>query len=174
MSIAKALATGNSKIYYNVENEFDAVGTLYRNANMYYTAAHPTMGLWLCGITGDNQPIPIGFISWSNIDRIIVDDKNERVFIVPNNYDAVINNADFTFRKMYKGAFTHTMDSEMKIGQDKAFILPKDLFSGNMLPYLQQKCTFEQKVVEGVSSFWSYVYVALFILVLVGSILSLF
>ena len=39
--ISRTLATGNSKIYYNVEKEFEAVGTLYTNSSMHYVAAHP-------------------------------------------------------------------------------------------------------------------------------------
>lgn len=34
--ISRTLATRNSKIYYNVEKEFEAVGTLYTNSSMHY------------------------------------------------------------------------------------------------------------------------------------------
>lgn len=36
--ISRTLATRNSKIYYNVEKEFEAVGTLYTNSSMHYVA----------------------------------------------------------------------------------------------------------------------------------------
>lgn len=170
--ISKALATGNSKTYYSVENEFVAHGTLFTNSDMFYVAAHPTLGLWVCGSTANNVPVTIGFVNWSNINRIIVDDKNDLVFIVVNNYDEVINNADLSFRKMYKGAFTHTMKSEEKGVEEKALQLPKDLFSGNIIPYLQQRCNVSSQQVEGVSSFWSWVYLIVIIIVIAIAIFA--
>ena len=104
--IRKKLATGKSKLYYQLETEFEAVGTLFVNANMHYVAAHPQRGLWVSGMMANNNILPIGFVEWSNIKRIIVDDKNETVFIVVNDYDSIINNSDFFFRRFYKKLFT--------------------------------------------------------------------
>lgn len=167
--ISKTLAIGNSRTYYKVENEFEAVGTLYSNFSMHYVAAHPTMGLWLCGLTQSNAPIPIGFVNWNNIKRIIVDDTNEQVFIVVNNYDEVIKNADFEFRKIYKGAFTHTMESDKNVGQEKSLKLPLDLFSGNILPYLEQRCHLTHEEVKGATSIWPVVFSVLLIILVVLS-----
>ena len=169
--IQKTLATGNAKLYYQVEKEFVAVGTLYTNADMHYVAAHPQRGLWLSGIMGDNNILPIGFIEWTNIKRIIVDDKNERVFVVVNDYDSVVNNADFSFKKMYKKAFTHTFEAT----QEKSILLTLDLFSGNILPYLEQKCNVVHEEVDGAgSTALTIVYVVIIILVAIGVLSKIF
>jgi hypothetical protein len=165
--ISRTLATGNSKHYYNVEKEFEAVGTFYTDSSMHYTASHPSLGLWLCGITQSNSPIPIGFVQWNNIKRIIVDNKNEQVFVVLYNYDEVINNADFQFRKIYKGAFTHTISSGQN--EEKSVKLPLNLFSGNVLPCLQQRCTIVYEEVRGAESIWPIVFiVGLFIIIAIS------
>jgi len=138
--IREKLSTGNSKIYYQVENEFDVVGTLFTNWDMHYTAAHPTKGLWVCSHTLDNKPIVIGFIKWDNIKRIVVDEKNEAVFIILRDLDSVIENMD-TLNKIYKKSITHQMsdNGEMSI------CLPTDIFSGGMLPYLSNRFPTEYK-----------------------------
>ena len=88
-SFRTKITTGIVKKYYEVENEFDAVGTLFINWNMYYTAAHPTLGLWLCTNAMNVKAIVIGFIQWSNIKRVVVDKKSESVFIVVNDYESL-------------------------------------------------------------------------------------
>lgn len=168
--ISRTLATGNSKLYYNVEKEFEAVGTFYTDSSMHYTASHPSLGLWLCGITQSNSPIPIGFVQWNNIKRIIVDSKNEQVFIVPYNYNEVINDADFQFRNIYKGAFTHTMSTEQ--GEEKSIKLPLDLFSGNILPYLQQRCTMVHEEIKGAGSIWPTVFIVGLIIIIAISLFA--
>ena len=170
--ISRTFAIGISKTYYKVENEFEAVGTLYSNWSMHYVAAHPTSGLWLCAITQTNTPIPIGFVNWNNIKRIVVDDTNEQVFIVVNNYDEIINNADFEFRKIYKGAFTHTMKSEQNVEQEKSFKLPLSLFSGNILPYLQQRCQLTHEEIKEATSIWPDVCVVVIFILIALSILA--
>lgn len=168
--ITRATATGNSKTYYKVEDEFVATGTFFSDSGMYYVAAHPSLGLWICAQTGDNTPIPIGFVRWGNIERFVVDEEHSSVFVVLKNYDEVINNADFTFRKIYKGPFTHVMQDT----QEKSIKLPLSLFSGGILPYLQQRYTITAEKVKGVSNFWSYVSIFLYIFIFAMILLSIF
>jgi len=168
--ITKALATGIAKDYYKVEKEFEAVGTLFTTWDMFYVAAHPQKGLWLCGILMNNKPIIIGFVDWKNLDRIIIDDKNENVFIVVNNYDVIVKNASFDFRKMYKSVFSHTMNSG-----EKSFVLPKELFSGNIIPYLRGKCTIEYDEIEVKGSiFWTIITIVTVISIIVLFIIKIF
>ena len=79
-NLHKILATRKAKIYYELENEFESVGTRFVNWDMHYTAAH-AKGLWLCGNVANNKPLIVGLVPWSNISRMIVDSKNERVYI---------------------------------------------------------------------------------------------
>lgn len=165
--IKKNLATGNLKVYYQNDNAFEAVGTLYRDDEIYYTAAHPTLGLWVCGHNAENTPIPIGFINWNNIKRIAMNESGT-VFIVVKNYQSVIDNADFTFRKMYKGAYTHQMNTG-----EMAICIPTELCSGSILPYLQQRYPMEQvNEVHSGSTFWNIVAIVAFGLIILGLIAS--
>lgn len=172
--VRKLLSTGNSKIYYQVENEFVAVGTLFTNWSIHYTAAHPQKGLWLCGHTLNNKPIIIGFVRWDNISRVVIDEKNENVFIVVKDYNEVIQNADFDFRKLYKKVYSHQMSdtSEMSI------CLPLDIFSGGIIPYIERTMKTEYKEEEVQTSlFLTIVYILLiilFVIVIGGKIYNAF
>lgn len=130
--ISKMFATGISKIYYKVENEFVATGTLFTNFGMYYTAAHPALGLWMCGMAVDNNIIVIGFVDWANITRIVIDRKNENVFVVLKSYEEALVQVDKSFKMLYKKAYSHQMSDTGEM----AFVTPLDLWSGNILPYL--------------------------------------
>lgn len=135
----KKLAVGKAKEYYSIEDSFEAVGTLFVNSDMHYTAAGPK-GVWLCGNAVNNRPIIIGLIDWSNITRMIVDEDVECVYIEVKNYEEVIRNASFDF-KFYKKVYSHTMsDSGLT-----AICLPIELFSGNILYYLQEHIKTEFK-----------------------------
>ena len=142
-NLQKKLAKGNAKLYYEIENEFEAVGTFFTDWNMYYIAAHPK-GLWLSGITLDNTLVPIGLVPWDNILKMIIDSKNAMIYIVVKDFDSILSNADWQVRKIYKNSFLHKMldTGEMSI------CLEEDLFSGNILPYLKNKIPTEEKEVE--------------------------
>lgn len=165
--IRRTLATGNAKIYYQVENELEAVGTYYKDGEMHYVAAHPRLGLWLSTIAADNKLYPIGFVEWSNIKRIVVDQKNEHVFIVFYDYDKVIANSNFLLKTIHKSAFTHTFNNNGN--EEKSIVLPLDLFSGNILPYLAQKVSLTQEEIERKGSvFWTIVYIAAITLIVLS------
>ena len=108
---------------------------------MYYTAAHPSLGLWLCGLAANNQIIVIGFVDWDNIARVVVDTKNEYVFIVPKDFEKAFRKTGFDFRKIYKKAFTHRMSDTGEM----AFLVRLDLCTGNILPYLSTRVPMEEK-----------------------------
>ena len=132
---------------------------------MYYTAAHPQKGLWLCGHTLDNKPIIIGFVRWDNISRVVIDEKNENVFIVVKDYNEVVQNADFDYRKLYKKTYLHQMSdtSEMSI------CLPLELFSGRIIPYLEKTTKTEYKEEKVKTSFFlTIVFILLIILLVCG------
>ncbi|MBR5208498.1 MAG: hypothetical protein IKV67_01470 [Paludibacteraceae bacterium] len=168
--IQEKLATGNAKIYYDVVKEFEAVGTIFSNWDLHYTAAHPQKGLWLCGNKGNNVPIVIGFVRWENISRIIIDNENETVFVVMYNQDEVLDKADFEFKKLYKKAFLHRMSDtgEMSI------CLPIDLFSEELLNYLNKKNHVEFKKEDVKSSIWMNLLYGIVIIVFVLGLLSKF
>lgn len=136
----KTFAVGKAKEYYQIEDSFEAVGTLFVDWNMHYTAAGPK-GVWLCGNVLNNQPIIIGLIDWSNITRMIVDKEAECVYIEVRNSEEVIRNASFDFQKLHKKAFLHTMSDTGLV----AICLPIDLFSGKILYYLQEHVKTEFK-----------------------------
>ena len=149
-SIREKLATGNAKRYYQVETEFDAVGTFFTNSQIHYTAAHPTLGLWLSANAINNQPIVIGFIEWSNIKRVVINNQSKSVFIVVNDYETAIRDADAIFRTMYKKTYTHQMSDT----GDLALCLPLDLFTGNIIPYLQSRQLVEYRTEKVKTSIW--------------------
>lgn len=132
-NLHKTLATGKAKIYYELKDEFESVGTRFVNWDMHYTAAH-AKGLWLCGNVANNKPLIVGLVPWSNISRMIVDSKNERVYIEVKDLQSIIDNASTDF-KLYKKSFTHPMSDTSQM----AIALPIDLFSGNILYYLQNR-----------------------------------
>ena len=132
-NLHKILATRKAKIYYELENEFESVGTRFVNWDMHYTAAH-AKGLWLCGNVANNKPLIVGLVPWSNISRMIVDSKNERVYIEVKDLQSIIDNASTDF-KLYTKSFTHPMSDAGQM----AIALPMDLFSGNILYYLQDR-----------------------------------
>lgn len=132
-NLRKKMAIGKAKIYYEIEDEFESVGTRFVNWDMYYTAAH-AKGLWLCGYVANNTPVILGLIPWDNISRMIVDQKNERVYIEVNDFQSIMDDANLDL-KMYKKSFTHPMSDSGKM----AFSIPMELFSGNILYYLQEK-----------------------------------
>lgn len=168
--IQEKLATGNAKIYYDVVKEFEAVGAIFTNWDLHYTAAHPQKGLWLCGNKGNNVPIVIGFVRWENISRIVVDNEHETVFVVMYNQDEVLDKADFEFKKLYKKAFLHQMSDtgEMSI------CLPIDLFSEALLNYLNKKIHVEFKKEDVKSSIWMNLLYGIVIIGLVLGLLSKF
>ena len=169
-NIREKLALGNAKRYYQVEKEFDAVGTFFTNSQMYYTAAHPTLGLWLSANTMNNQPIVIGFIQWSNIKRVVVDKKSEGVFIVVNDYETAIRDSDKIFRTMYKKTYTHQMSDS----GDLALCLPLDLFTGNIIPYLESRHLVEYKTEKVKENIWLIILYIIVLGVLVWVFLSRF
>ena len=169
-SFRTKITTGIVKKYYEVENEFDAVGTLFINWNMYYTAAHPTLGLWLCTNAMNDKPIVIGFIQCSNIKRVVVDKKSESVFIVVNDYESAIRDAHSMFRNMYKKAYTHQMSDS----GDLALVLPLDLFTGNMIPYLDSRNIVEYKEEEVKTSIWLTILQIAAILMVIFGVLAKF
>lgn len=165
--LRRKLATGKAKLYFQVENEFDAVGTYYTDAEMHYVAAHPRLGLWLSTIAADNKLYPIGFVEWNNIKRIVVDQKNENVFIVFYDYDKVIKNSNVLLKTIHKSAFTHTFNNNGV--EEKSIVLPLDLFSGSILPYLAQKVSLTQEEIERKGSvFWTIVYIAAIALIVLS------
>ena len=149
--IAKTLATGVAKTYWDVEDEFVATGTSYYKM-YYYTAAHPSLGLWLCGMDDLNQPVMIfiGFIDWDNIARVVVNIKNECVFVVPKDFEKVFEKTDFLFRKIYKKAFTHRMSDTGEM----AFLVQLELCAGNILPYLSTRVPMEVREEKEKTSIW--------------------
>lgn len=172
--ISKMFATGISKIYYKVENEFVATGTLFTNFGMYYTAAHPALGLWMCGMAVDNNIIVIGFVDWANITRIVIDRKNENVFVVLKSYEEALAQVDKSFKMLYKKAYSHQMSDTGEM----AFVTPLDLWSGNILPYLSSVMLVEEKEENVKVSIWMQIVlvlvVILFVFVIVLKILSFF
>ena len=146
-NVIKFLLSGNAKIYYQVEKEFVAVGSLYTflRSSMYYTAAHPQMGLWLCGLfLKNNKPLIIGFVRWDNISRVVIDKNNEKVFIVVKDYDEVVQNADFDFRILYKKTYLHQMCDTYEM----SICLPLELFSDGIIQYLERTIKTEYKEEE--------------------------
>lgn len=163
--ISKALATGIAKTYYNVEDELVAKGSVLKDTGMCYTAAHPKLGLWLCGITGNNNAIVIGFIDWDNISKIIVDTKNENVFVVPKDFEKAVFYTDTAFKSVYKKALTHKMSDTGEM----AFVTPMELWTGDILPYVKSVVQTEEKEEEVNTSIWlTIVYVIATILIVVG------
>jgi len=169
-SFREKITTGITKRYYEVENEFEAVGTLFVNWNMYYSAAHPTLGLWLCANAMDNNAIVIGFIQWSNIKRVVVDTKSELLFVVVNDYESAIRDAHSMFRKMYKKAYTHQMSDT----GDLSLMLPLDLFTGNILPYLESRNLVEYKEEKVKTNIWLTIIQIAVILMIALGVLSKF
>ena len=169
-SFGTKITTCIVKKYYEVENDFVAVGTLFINWNTYYTAAHPTLGLWLCTNAMNDKPIVIGFIQWSNIKRVVVDKKSESVFIVVNDYESAIRDAHSMFRNMYKKTYTHQMSDS----GDLALVLPLDLFTGNMIPYLDSRNIVEYKEEEVITSRWLTILQIAIILMVIFGILATF
>ena len=169
-SFREKITTGITKRYYEVENEFEAVGTLFVNYNMHYSAAHPTLGLWLSANAMDNKAIVIGFIQWSNIKRVVVDEKSEILFVVVNDYESAIRDADSIFRKMYKKAYTHQMSDT----GDLSLMLPLDLFTGNILPYLESRNLVEYKEEKVKTNIWLTIIQIAVILMIVLGLLSKF
>lgn len=168
MSIRKFTATGKNKMYYEIKDAFNAVGTCFVNWDMYYTAAHPN-GLWLCGIVSDNTPIVIGLIPWNKISRMVVDTKNERVYVEVSD-PTLINEIS---SKMYRNAFTHQMSDTGKM----SFSIPMNLFSANLLDYIQRMIPTEvrEELLTDSEKTRSTIYTILAIialaLVLIGSFL---
>ena len=169
-SFRAKITTGITKRYYEVENEFEAVGTLFVNDNMYYSAAHPTLGLWLCANAMDNNALVIGFIQWSNIKRVVVDTKSELLFVVVNDYESAIRDAHSMFRKMYKKAYTHQMSDT----GDLSLMLPLDLFTGNILPYLESRNIVEYKEEKVKTNIWLTIIQIAVILMIALGVLSKF
>ena len=170
-SFREKITTGITKRYYEVENEFEAVGTLFVNYNMYYSAAHPTLGLWLCANAMDNNAIVIGFIQWSNIKRVVVDTKSELLFVVVNDYESAIRDAHSMFRKMYKKAYTHQMSDT----GDLSLMLPLDLFTGNILPYLESRNLVEYKEEKVKNNIWlTIIQIAVILLIALGVLSKFF
>ena len=170
-SFREKITTGITKRYYEVENEFEAVGTLFVNYNMYYSAAHPTLGLWLCANAMDNKAIVIGFIQWSNIKRVVVDTKSELLFVVVNDYESAIRDAHSMFRKMYKKAYTHQMSDT----GDLSLMLPLDLFTGNILPYLESRNLVEYKEEKVKNNIWlTIIQIAVILLIALGVLSKFF
>jgi len=170
-SFREKITTGITKRYYEVENEFEAVGTLFVNYNMYYSAAHPTLGLWLCANAMDNNAIVIGFIQWSNIKRVVVDTKSELLFVVVNDYESAIRDAHSMFRKMYKKAYTHQMSDT----GDLSLMLPLDLFTGNILPYLESRNLVEYKEEKVKTNIWlTIIQIAVILLIALGVLSKFF
>lgn len=169
-SFREKISTGITKRYYEVEDEFEAVGTLFVNCDMHYSAAHPTLGLWLCANAMDNNVIVIGFIQWSNIKRVVVDTKSETLFVVVNDYESAIRDAHSMFRKMYKKAYTHQMSDT----GDLSLMLPLDLFTGNILPYLESKNIVEYKEEKVKTNIWLTIIQIAVILMIALGVLSRF
>ena len=170
-SFREKITIGITKRYYEVENEFEAVGTLFVNYNMYYSAAHPTLGLWLCANAMDNNAIVIGFIQWSNIKRVVVDTKSELLFVVVNDYESAIRDAHSMFRKMYKKAYTHQMSDT----GDLSLMLPLDLFTGNILPYLESRNLVEYKEEKVKTNIWlTIIQIAVILLIALGVLSKFF
>ena len=169
-SFRAKITTGITKRYYEVENEFEAVGTLFVNWNMYYSAAHPTLGLWLCANAMDNKAIVIGFIQWNNIKRVVVDEKSEILFVVVNDYESAIRDAHSMFRKMYKKAYTHQMSDT----GDLSLMLPLDLFTGNIVPYLESRNIVEYKEEKVKTNIWLTILQIAALLIIILAVLSKF
>lgn len=169
-SFGEKITTGITKRYYEVENEFEAVGTLFVNTNMHYSAAHPTLGLWLCANTMDNKAIVIGFIQWSNIKRVVVDTKSENLFVVLNDYESAIRDAHSIFRKIYKKAYTHQMSDT----GDLSLMLPLDLFIGNIIPYLESRNIVEYKEEKVKTNIWLTILQIAVLLMIILGVLSKF
>ena len=169
-NIREKIATGNAKRYYQVETEFKAVGTFYTNGQMHYTAAHPTLGLWLSANTMDNKPIVIGFIQWSNIKKVVVNKQSESVFIVVNDYETAIRDSDKIFRMMYKKTYTHQMSDS----GDLALCLPLDLFTGNIIPYLESRNLVEYKEEKVKTNIWLTILYIIALCAIIGGVLSRF
>ncbi len=170
-SFRAKIATGITKRYYEVENEFEAVGTLFVNNNMHYSAAHPTLGLWLCANAMDNNVIVIGFVQWSNIKRVVIDKKTETLFGVVNDYETAIRDARSMFRHMYKKAYTHQMSDT----GDLSLMLPLDLFTGNIVPYLESRNLVEYKEEKVKTSIWlTILYIVVLLLIILGLLSKFF
>lgn len=169
-SFRAKISSGITKKYYQVENEFEAVGTLFVDNDMYYTAAHPMLGLWLCGRAMDNNPIVIGFVQWRNIKRIVIDKNSGTVFVVVNDYETAIKDSHSMFRKMYKKTFTHQMSDT----GDLSFALPLDLFTGNMVPYLEARNLVEYKEENVKTKIWLTILQIVVLLFVIIGVLSKF
>lgn len=164
----ETLASGVFKTYYNVKNEFVAVGTFLTDRAMYYTAAHPTKGLWISGIAGNNDIMPIGFIDWANINRIVIDRDGEYVFVVPHDFNSAFSQMSVTFRKVYKKAWTHKMSDTGEM----AFVLPLYLWSGNIISYLENFTNVIYQSEKVHVSFWLKLFYIILIISFVGAVLS--
>lgn len=140
INLTKKLARGALKEYYRLEDTFEARGTLFTNWDMHYIAAAPNV-LWLSANMLNNKPLIIGFVQWTEINRIVVDQEQECVYIEFKDYDSMIEKTSSDF-KLYKKHFSHQMSDTGLI----AICLPLDLFSGNILPYLQEHLLMEFKL----------------------------
>ena len=115
------------RLYKKLKYEFESVGTLLINTDMYYTATHKS-GLWLCERLMDNSQIIVGLIPWSNISRMVLDYENLCVYIELSDYQAFYENANFHF-KMYKSFYIHTMSDS----GEKAIKIPMDLLNSSVI-----------------------------------------
>lgn len=139
-ALQKKLATGKAKEYYQMEDSFEAWGTRFVNWDMHYTAAGP-QGVWLCGNVLNNTPIIIGLVDWDNINRMVVDKDEECVYIELKQYETLLEKTSKEFKNIYKKDFVHPMSDTGLM----ALCLPMDLFSGNILYYLQNRVPTEFK-----------------------------
>ena len=131
--INKIFATKKTKVYYDIENEFVAVGERYLTYDKYYTAVH-AKGLWICDIvSGSKFPVIIGLVPWDNISRILVDHESMCVYVEVKDFQSILDGANMFF-KIYKKKFTRRMSDTGQM----ALRIPITNF-GDVWDYIQDK-----------------------------------
>ena len=157
------LETKEKKEYNAAKDEFVAVGSYNKIKDMYCAAAHPRKGLWICSFGGKaDLPFPIGFIAWDDIDRIVVDKTNDRVFVVPKDFCTKNYSLDYRLCLLLARDFhMHRMSDT----GEKALMLPYRGWDGNgFVQYISSVVPTEERE-EPVNMLRIFLFMALRILV---------
>lgn len=96
------------KKYNQVKDGFIARGVLLKDRNMFYTAIHPTEGVWVSEKMYNNDIAPIGFVEWDNITGVDIDLKRKLLFFKIKDEQPILDNMP-TWSEADPKHFLHTM-----------------------------------------------------------------
>lgn len=96
--------------YNKHKNGFSATGVYYQTSGMYYTAIHPTAGVWLSSRNyKTNEIMPIGFVGWDNIAGIDIDPKKRNIYVKLKDKQPVLDNLSWWAAFRLFGLLFYTM-----------------------------------------------------------------